>query len=144
MAAMHGVARVRRVSVSESISPPVVRIRGNRKVSPTPSMATSSDYVDKTKEEVEAPPTAKAAPEASKDLHHLAPYAVNYQGANLWQDDPWCPGYAPGSSERTENTIPECNQATMHLRPSLGLHIHSKTCGLPAAATPQIYRPPEV
>ena len=69
----------------------------------------------------------------SKDPPHTAPYVVNYQGASLWQP-----------SERTEDTIPDCEQTTTHLRPSFGMHIHSRTCGLPAAAAPQVYRPPDV
>ena len=46
-----------------------VRIRGNRKTSPTPSLAASSDYVDyvdKTKESAEATPSTKVAPEATQ------------------------------------------------------------------------------
>ena len=50
-------------------SPPQkVRIRGNRKTSPTPSLATSSDYVDyvdKTNESAEATLSTKATPEAT-------------------------------------------------------------------------------
>ena len=51
--------------IPESSPPPRTRNRRNRKNSPTPPLATISDYGDKTKEGANAPPTAKAASEAT-------------------------------------------------------------------------------
>ena len=48
-----------------------VRIRGNRKTSPTPSLADSSvyvDYVDEPKESFKETSSTKAAPEATRAL----------------------------------------------------------------------------
>ena len=56
-------------NIPRSSPPQKVRIRGNRKISPTPSLAASSDYVDyvdKTKESAEATPSTKVAPEATQ------------------------------------------------------------------------------
>ena len=100
-------------------------------------MATLSNYVDKTKKGAEAPPTTTTAPEASKTLPHVEPYVVDYQGASIQQDDTWRLDHVPGSSERTGNTTPNY----MQLRPSFGLNLHSKTCGLPVGANPQYYQP---
>ena len=100
-------------------------------------MATLSDYVEKTKEDVEAPPTATTAPEASKTLPHVEPYVVDYQGASLQQIDTGRQDHVLGNSEHTGNTTPNY----LPLRPSFGLHLHSRTCGLPVGANPQYYQP---
>ena len=113
----------------------VARIRGNRKGSPTPSLATSSDYVDKAKDDVEAAPTTTTVPGATETPPQSESYVVDYKGASLRQIHTRSQDQVPGSSEHTAtpNYLP--------LRPTFGIHLHSRTCGLPVGANPQYYQP---